>query len=50
MNCLINETIDRYLQKGRRVEVIARYMSLKYRMKVETAVLLKRAETLRLNY
>ena len=50
MNCLINENVDRDLQKGRKVEVIAQYMSLKYRLKVETAVLLRRAETLKLDY
>jgi len=50
MNCLINETVDKYLQKGKRVDVIARYMRLKYRLKVENSVLRKRAAVLKLNY
>lgn len=50
MNCLINQTIDRYLRRGRRLEVITRYIRLKYRVNIESSALSKRLDVLNLNY
>ncbi|WP_176723313.1 hypothetical protein [Roseivirga misakiensis] len=50
MNCLINETADRYLRKGRKIEVISRYIRLKYRISIENAALAKRLQLMNLNY
>ncbi len=50
MNCLINQTIDRYAKSGRKLEVIARYIRLKYRVKIESSALSKRLEMLNINY
>ncbi len=50
MNCLINETADRYLRRGRKIEVIARYMRLKYRVSIEASVLAKRLQLMQMNY
>lgn len=50
MNCLINETVDRYLRKGRRIDVIARYMRMKYRVSIESSALTKRMQLMKLNY
>lgn len=44
MNCLINKTADHYLRKGKRIEVIARYIRLKYRISIENAALTKRLQ------
>lgn len=49
MNCLINDTIRRYKNKGRKVEVIARYLQMKYRVAIDAAVLKKRMSTLEVN-
>ena len=50
MNCLINQTIDRYMRRGRKLEVIARYIRLKYHVNIESSALSKRLEVLNLNY
>ncbi|MEC7752864.1 MULTISPECIES: hypothetical protein [Roseivirga] len=50
MNCLINETIDRYMRKGRRMDVIARYIRLKYKVTIENSALSKRLDLINLNY
>lgn len=50
MNCLINETADRYLRKGKKVEVITRYMRMKYRVSIEASALTKRLQFMQLNY
>lgn len=49
MNCLINDTIRRYMNKGRKVDVIARYLRMKYHVAIDAAVLKKRMNTLELN-
>ena len=49
MNCLINETIDRYLRRGRRVEVIARYLSMRYRVSIEASALTKRMQLINIS-
>ncbi len=50
MNCLINQTIDRYARSGRKLEVIARYIRLKYHVHIESSALTKRLELLNTNY
>ena len=50
MNCLINQTIDKYIRRGRKLDVIARYIRLKYHVNIESSVLSKRVDVLNLNY
>ncbi|MBO3698923.1 hypothetical protein [Roseivirga sp. E12] len=50
MNCLINETVDRYLRRGRKVDVIARYMRMRYRVSIEASALTKRMQLMNINY
>ncbi len=50
MNCLINNTIDSYLKKGRKVEVVKRYIRMKYRVQIDNVSMAKRMETLNLAY
>ncbi len=42
MNCIINQTIDKYLKKGKKSDVILRYIQIKHRIKIEHAVLTRR--------
>ena len=35
MNCLINKTIYSHLRNGRKLEVIARYVRMKYRVNID---------------
>ncbi len=50
MNCLINQTIDRYLRNGRKLEVISRYIRLKYRVNIESSALTKRLGVMNFNH
>lgn len=50
MNCLINNTIDSYLRKGRKVEVVKRYIRMKYRVQIDNVSIAKRMQTLNLAY
>lgn len=46
MNCIINQTIDKYLKKGKKADVILRYIRIKHRVKLERAVLARRMSLL----
>lgn len=46
MNCIINQTIDKYLKKGKNSEVILRYIRIKHHIQMEQAVLLRRMDML----
>ncbi len=50
MNCVINNVIDTYLSKGRRIEVIRRYIRLKYRISIDLASIKERIKMLNLKY
>ena len=43
MSCIINATTQYYLAKGKRLEVIARYIKMRYKISVDLSVLRKRA-------
>lgn len=46
MDCLINQTINLHSKRGRRLEVIARYIRLKYHVHIDSSALMKRVEVL----
>ncbi len=50
MNCLINKTISSNLKKGRKLEVIARYVKLKYKVSLDKVAMQKRLQTYGLEY
>ncbi len=43
MTCLINKTTRHYLAKGKKIEVIARYLKMKYKINMDISLLRKRA-------
>lgn len=47
MDCLINQTIDQHAKRGRKLEVIGRYIRLKYHVHIENSALIKRLELLK---
>lgn len=46
MNCLIDNTINRYAAKGKRAEAIKRYIKMKYRINIDTEAIKKRLQNL----
>jgi hypothetical protein len=50
MNCLINKTIYSHLREGRKPEVIARYVKMKYRVNIDKSSIQKRQQLLDLDY
>ncbi len=50
MNCVINSNIDKYLQKGKKLEVIRRYIRLKYRINIDLTSLKERIKLINLHY
>ena len=42
MTCIINKTTRHYLAKGKKLEVIARYLRMRYKISVDLNVLRKR--------
>jgi len=50
MNCLINNTIYSHLRKGRKLEVISRYVKMKYRVNIDKVSIQKRLLLLDLDY
>jgi hypothetical protein len=50
MNCLINNAIGTNLKKGRKVEVISRYIRMKYRVTIDNFSMARRMQKLKLNY
>ena len=47
MTCLINNVIDFSLQKGKRLEVIKRYIQIKYRVNIDNLSIKKRMTLLK---
>lgn len=43
MNCVIDSLINIQLKKGRKIEVLKRYLQIKYRIKIDEMSLRKRA-------
>jgi len=43
MTCIINATTKYNLSRGKKIEVIARYLRLKYKISIDLDVLRKRA-------
>ena len=51
MDCLIDNIIKRwYLKKGKKAEVIRRYIKVKYGINIDTPSIQKRIEKLNLKY
>ncbi|MEM9856310.1 MAG: hypothetical protein AAF843_03075 [Bacteroidota bacterium] len=46
MNCLIDNSLTYSLRKGKRAEVIRRYIRLKYRINMDMGALKERIKTL----
>lgn len=49
MNCLINNIAKYYTEKGRKLEVIRRYLRMKYRINIDSNALKSRIESLQLS-
>ncbi len=43
MNCVIDTMINYQLKKGRKIEVMKRYLQIRYRIKIDDVALRKRA-------
>jgi len=50
MNDIINNAIDFYVRQGRKIEVIRRYVRLKYRVNIDRSAFQKRVKNSRLEY
>ena len=50
MRCLVNDIIDTYHRKGKRVEVIRRYLRMKYRINIDIESIQERVKTINLKY
>lgn len=50
MNCVINNVIDTYLRKGKKIEVIRRYIRMKYRIYIDLTSIKERIKLLKMNY
>jgi len=44
MNCVIDTLIARQLKKGRKIDVLKRYLRLRYQIKIDDLALRKRAK------
>ena len=43
MNCVIDTLINHQLKKGRKIDVLKRYLRMRYRIKIDDLALRKRA-------
>jgi len=50
MNDIINNAIDFYVRKGRKIEVIRRYIRLKYRVSIDQHAFRERVRNIHLEY
>ena len=48
MRCLINDVIDTYYRKGKKIEVIRRYIRMKYRISIDPESIRERLKNLEL--
>lgn len=49
MNCVIDNVINTYLNQGKKLEVIRRYISMKYRIYIDLTSLKERIKLLKLS-
>ncbi len=47
MNCLIDTTINKYYTRGKKVDVIIRYIRMKYRISLDPEVLKARLKEIK---
>lgn len=50
MNDIINNAIDFYVRKGRKIEVIRRYVRMKYRISIDKNSFQQRVQSMHLEY
>ena len=50
MNDIINNAIDFYVRQGRRIEVVRRYIRLKYRVNIDRNAFRERVKNIQLEY
>ena len=50
MNDIINNAIDYYVKQGRKIEVIRRYIRLKYKVSIDRSAFNERVKSMRLEY
>jgi hypothetical protein len=50
MNDIINNAIDFYVKQGRKIEVIRRYIRLKYRVSIDRNAFQERVKSIHLEY
>ena len=50
MNDIINNAIDFYIRQGRKMEVIRRYIRLKYKVNIDRNAFKQRVKNIRLEY
>ncbi len=50
MNCLIDNVLKRYLNKGKRIDVIKRYIKLKYHINIDLESIQKRIQSNSMKY
>ncbi len=50
MNCLIDNALQRYLKKGKPIDVIRRYMRLKYHINIDIESLKNRIRRNKIQY
>lgn len=50
MNCIINNVIDTYHKRGKKAEVMRRYIRMKYRITIDIASIRERIKSLQMDY
>lgn len=50
MKCAINDTIDSSLKKGKKSEVIRRYIKMKYRISIDAIAFRERVRSIHYNF
>ena len=50
MNCVIDNVISMYLPKGKKLDVIKRYLQMRYRIHMDMASLKERIRAKRMNF
>ena len=50
MNDIINNAIDSYVRQGRKIEVIRRYIRLKYKVSIDRGAFNERVKSLNLEF
>lgn len=50
MNCIINNVIDTYHRKGKKAEVMRRYIRMKYKVNIDLASIKARIRSINMDY